>query len=335
MTNSETAMRHPAVRVAALCGVVLLAACGSTTASTSASTATRSAEATTASPSATATASAAAAIVNTWSGVTVDPKALPLGDSRVSTTAAAVGSIFACQPGDPNGGGAFKDGPWINAAAGTWDSTTKVSVSGTVSWPTADYTETVNGASRYITSHGVPVKQVSGTFPIPSTDDAYNYDRNPNHIAERKIAIALPSAPRAATTTSCLPAGAVGILRNGVVLFASLDQLNRDAVAHETQDVCEGHPEQTSTYHYHNVPNCIVNAAMGSSTVVGFATDGFPIVVERDAKGNLPTNADLDKCHGRTSPITLDGAVVSMYHYSATLEFPYMMGCLTGTSALK
>jgi hypothetical protein len=65
--------------------------------------------------------------------------------------------------------------------------------------------------------------------------------------------------------------------------------------------------------------------------VVGFALDGFPIVVERDARGDLPTNADLDECHGRTSPILLDGEVVEIYHYSATLEFPYVIGCFRAT----
>jgi hypothetical protein len=84
-------------------------------------------------------------------------------------------------------------------------------------------------------------------------------------------------------------------------------------------------------YHYHNVPNCLRDKATGPSTVVGFAYDGFPIVVERDAAGTLPTNADLDECHGRTSPIFLDGEVIEMYHYSATLEFPYFIGCFKGT----
>lgn len=72
-------------------------------------------------------------------------------------------------------------------------------------------------------------------------------------------------------------------------------------------------------------------ASKGSSTVVGFAVDGFPIVVERDAAGELPTNADLDQCHGRVSPILLDGKVTDIYHYSATREFPYFIGCLKGT----
>ena len=68
-----------------------------------------------------------------------------------------------------------------------------------------------------------------------------------------------------------------------------------------------------------------------SRAVVGYAYDGFPIVVERDASGNLPTNADLDRCHGRTLPIELDGKTIEMYHYSATYEFPYFVGRFNGT----
>jgi hypothetical protein len=41
-----------------------------------------------------------------------------------------------------------------------------------------------------------------------------------------------------------------------------------------------------------------------------------------------PNNADLDECHGRTSPMLLDGQVVEPYHYSLTLEYPYTVGCL-------
>ena len=73
-----------------------------------------------------------------------------------------------------------------------------------------------------------------------------------------------------------------------------------------------------------------LDASKGASTVVGFARDGFPIVVERDAAGDLPTNADLDECHGRTSPVLLDGEVVTTYHYAATHEFPYFIGCFRG-----
>ncbi len=122
------------------------------------------------------------------------------------------------------------------------------------------------------------------------------------------------------------------MLKNGVFVFNSLDGRGEDAVAHESQDLCDGHPAMT-TYRYRNVPSCIRDATEGPSTVVGWAWDGFPIVVEPDANDALPTNANLDECHGRTSPILLDDQVFTMYHYSATLDFPYFIGCSTGTAA--
>ena len=271
-------------------------------------------------------------IVNVWSGSPVDLTKLPLGTSLVSTTSATVGGLFACNAARPNGGGAHAVGPWIDEAAGTWDATAKISVQGSVEWPMAKYSEQVVDATRSIASTGLPVGHVTGTFPIAADDPAYQYDRNPNAIGEFDVAYELPVTPTVADTPGCLPPGAVAILRNGVVVFAPLDELNRDAVAYETQDECDGHPQQAGEYHYHDVPSCILSASTGSSTVVGFALDGYPIVIERDASGELPSNADLDECHGRTSAVLLDGEVVEIYHYSATHEFPYFIGCFHGTT---
>jgi hypothetical protein len=277
-------------------------------------------------------ASGQSSIVNSWVGPASDLTALPIGTSLVSTTGPSVGGLFACDAGNPNGGGAFAVGPWIDETAGTWDLTSKVTVSGEIPWPTAEYSETIDGSNRIISSNGLPVDTITGVFPIAPDDAAYSYDRNPNSIGESAISITLPLAPITADTPSCLPKGTIGVFRNGVAAFASVDALNRDAVAYETQDDCDGHPQMSSTYHYHNIPVCLMDATVGSSTVVGFAYDGFPIVVERDAAGNLPTNADLDECHGRLSPINLDGTVVEMYHYSATYEFPYFIGCFRGAA---
>ena len=299
------------MRPLVLVSLLAIVACGSDTSSDSSSTVT------------------SITIVNTWVGPAVDPTALPLGTSHVSTSAAAVGDLFVCDAGDPNAPGAFVAGPWIDEAASTWDKTQKVSVQGQVSWPMAKYSESLDGGGRTIESNGLPVHSVTGVFPIAADDPAYAFDRNPNSIAETAISITLPVAP-VASVAVCLPKGTIGVLKNGVALFASIDAGNRDAVAYETQDVCDGHPEQSSTYHYHDISSCIESSTIGASTVVGFAYDGFPIVVERDAAGSLPTNADLDECHGRTSPISLDGAIVEMYHYSATLEFPYFIGCYRG-----
>jgi hypothetical protein len=110
---------------------------------------------------------------------------------------------------------------------------------------------------------------------------------------------------RQAATPVCLSKDSVGVLKNGVALFAPVDERNRDAVAYETQDKCDGHPQRSSTYNHNSIPSCILKAASGPSTVVGYALDGFPIVVERDRAGDLPTNADLDECHGRVAPILI------------------------------
>ena len=323
----------PLTAVTVLAMALIAGACGSSsTESTSGETSTTTAPADDSDDATTTTEADGDTIVNVWEGPAADLTALPIGTEHVSTTGAAVGDLFSCDAGNPNGGGAFAVGPWIDEAAGTWDRTEKVSVQGEVSWPMATYDEVVDGAERTITSNGVPVDMITGTFPVAADDPAYNYDRNPNVITETALSITLPAVPTVADTSTCLGKGVVGILRNGVAIFAPVDERNRDAVAYETQDECDGHPQQTGTYHYHDVPSCVLDASTGPSTVVGFAYDGFPIVVERDAAGDLPTNADLDECHGRTSPILLDGEVVETYHYSATYEFPYFMGCFRGAT---
>jgi hypothetical protein len=270
-------------------------------------------------------------IENVWTGATVDATKLPIGDSNVTTAGAAVGKLWACRVGNPNAGGAEADGPWLNTVAGTWDSTTKVKVNGAVSWPMAKYTETVSGGKRVLSTNDLPVDGQTGTFPIAKDDPSYAYDRNPGTITASNKTVTLPETGTVSAAASCMNEGPVGMLRNGVYVFNAIDGRGADAVAHESQDLCDGHPAMT-TYHYHNIPSCIRNATKGSSTTVGFAWDGFPIVVERDAKGALPTNADLDACHGRISPVLLDGKVVTTYHYSATLEFPYFIGCFKGTA---
>jgi YHYH protein len=282
------------------------------------------------SPSSTSIAGSSTGITNTWVGPATDTTKLPIGTSKVSLSAPAVGGLFACDAGNPRGGGAAVAGPWIDEAAGTWNLSKKIAVQGNVSWPMASYNESTDGTTRTIISNGLPVGAVTGTFPIAANDPAYAYDRNPNRIAANDVTVKLPVSPTAAATPTCLGKGRIGVLKNGVSLFASLDERNRDAVAYETQDSCDGHPQQSSVYHYHDIPSCVRDAAKGASTVVGWAYDGYPIVVERDAAGNLPTNADLDVCHGRTSPVEIDGKVVTTYHYSATYEFPYFMGCFKG-----
>ena len=255
---------------------------------------------------------------------------LPLGDGHVGTRPAA-GSVDACPlpslPGGP--GGAAASVPWIDGA--TWDSSAKPSVQGSVRWPSASYSATTRGTSRVIRTNDLPVGATTGTFPIASTDPAYRYDRNPNAIRAVPTTFTLPLDPRVAARPSCLPFGPIGVTTNGVYLFDALDGLRRDAVAHEVQDACGGHPGPSGAYHYHDISPCLLAQARGSSTLVGYALDGFGIYVERDANGNLLTNAALDACHGRTSTVLWNGRPTRIYHYDATAEYPYTLGCFRGT----
>lgn len=269
-----------------------------------------------------------AAAANVWKGK-VNAASIPLGDGKVSTTPKR-SYVDSCTT-NFRGGGAEHAGDWINKSAGTWNSKDKAVVDGSVHWPSASYSVKVSGSHRIIATNDLPQTYPTGIFPIQYGDDAYQYDRNPNRIGTHDLTYTLPLNPKAAAAPNCTSLGAIGVLSDGVLLFNGLDAAGRDAVAHETQDQCNGHPDGQEEYHYHNVPSCIRDAAKGSATLVGYALDGYGVYVERDADGNLPTNADLDACHGRTSRVEWNGKMTTIYHYDATLEYPYTVGCFHGT----
>jgi hypothetical protein len=260
----------------------------------------------------------------------VDAAAIPLGDGYVSTSP-KVGYVDSCQTSFPTTGGAPGGAPWINTRNRTWDSLTKVAVEGAVRWPDARYSVTVSGSRRIIETNDLPVDHTTGVFPIAPGDPAYRYDQNPNSIEPQSITWSLPRNPVAARRPSCTSGGPIGVLDDGVLLFNALDGEGRDAGAHEVLDSCGEHPQMNDMLHHHAVPSCILDGATGRSTLVGYALDGYGIYVERTAAGALLTNTDLDACHGRTSRVLWNGTEQVIYHYDATLEYPYTVGCYHGT----
>lgn len=256
----------------------------------------------------------------------IDLHHLPLGDGKISH-APKVGFIWACHI-DPFGGGAQRDGPWIDKKDGTFDLTAKIAVRGSLRWPHR-FTVTREGGTRVLNSNDLP-DHPTGRFPVAPDDPAFRYDRNPNHIERQNMRVELPANPKLAARPHCAP-GVVGILLTGVALFNALDAPGRDALAHETQDRCRGHPQQGGVYHYHSLTNCIDDrpGSDGNSPLVGYALDGFGIYGSY-AGGKQLASADLNACHGMTSVIDWDGRKVKMYHYVATADFPYTVGCLRG-----
>lgn len=260
------------------------------------------------------------------------PTLVALGDDHYSTATPSVGEVYLCQKLGGTGG-ASQDGDWIQGDY--WDYTAKnVTVDGAVSWDDADITITTNGEDRTITGNGLPNNHTTGEFPIATSDDAYDYDHNPNSIGEQSIALTLPANPTESSSPNCV-GGQVGIALNGVAIFNGLDATNRDAVAHEIQDSYGGHPEITGLYHYHTISDAVAELAgsENSMTLLGYAYDGFGIYGETEFSKTLRT-ADLDKCHGHTHAITWDGETMELYHYHVTKDYPYTVGCFKGESAV-
>jgi hypothetical protein len=263
--------------------------------------------------------------------VGVDLKHIPIGDGQISTQP-QVGSVWSCRThfGGDGIGGAQASGSWIHPD-GTYDLTTKPIVDGAIQWPHKFDIKRKNDI-RTISGNRLP-KDPTGKFPISPSDDAYAYDRNPNSIAPSTYQVNFSAMPQLSETPSCLPLGEIGVLVNGGYFFNALDAAGKDAVAHEIQDQCQGHPEITGAYHYHNVTSCLENKydGQGHSALVGYAFDGFGIYGHHGENGKVLTNADLDGCHGHTHTVAWDGQKLSLYHYHATWQYPYTVGCYRGT----
>jgi len=121
-------------------------------------------------------------------------------------------------------------------------------------------------------------------------------------------------------------------------------------------DTCGGHTGPGREYHHHAI-FLVQQCNLSQQSILGYALDGFPIYTTLgclDSKckktammksgylktGNPETNSwsaytykkstsntTLDSCNGRKQP---DGT----YGYHATTDFPYIIGCFTGTAAL-
>lgn len=259
----------------------------------------------------------------------IDPRRLPLGDGKLSTTTPQKNFVFSCTiPNSPNLPG---KAPWINSDGVSWDSTAKVSVQGAVKWLSTFSSSVLNGALT-LSGNGLP-EHVTGNFPISPSDPAYPYDKNPNAIQSVAIAWGLPLNPQIAATPSCTSLGAIGVLLTGARIFNALDADGRDAVAHEVQDSCGGHPQSIGAYHYHNVSNCVAqtDTAGTHSPLVGYIADGFGLYGNLGEAGKPLTNLDLDECHGHSHTLSINGLSVTQYHYHATKEYPYTIGCYKGT----
>ena len=256
--------------------------------------------------------------------------ALPLGDKKYSTSGPKSGYVYSCIA--LSGSPVVSTAPWLNASAGTWDALAKVLVTGAVSW-NGSFTQKETGVDRDLSSNLEPVSpHTTGSFPIASSDPAYEYDRNPNKIEAHSKSLTLPLNPTAAASPQCVAPGAIGVTVTGVAIYDAFDAAGYDAVAREEQDACHGHPDSSDTYHYHGwLQACVPDSgsATQNSSLLGYALDGYGVYGPWYG-GKVLTSKDLDECHGTTSTVLWNGKEQSVYHYVSTYDFPYTIGCFHG-----
>jgi hypothetical protein len=93
----------------------------------------------------------------------------------------------------------------------------KVAVEGTVAWD-GSYSMTVADGQRVVTTNDLPRDHTTGDFLVQSSDPAYAYDRNPNHIAAQSLSYTLSASPTVASDPGCV-GGEIGVMATGVALF--------------------------------------------------------------------------------------------------------------------
>jgi hypothetical protein len=255
-----------------------------------------------------------------------DCSKLRLGDEFLTTITPAKGYLYSCNEKNPSAPGVIVSKlTWVNFLSNTWDFFKKPWLpSGAFDPGKGEYSENTLNSTRNIVTNNLPLDGNIGDWPMTNYHDLTMIDRNPGVPEPGNMAFAYSVTPTEAVSPSCVSLGAIGVSTNGVILYNAVDARGEDAVAREILDEFGGHPSQT-TYHYHFIPERFDDVFLedGHSSIVGYINDGFPIYGYQGVGGIEMTNADLDICHGH------DHESLG-YHYHATIEYPYTIGCYKG-----
>ena len=211
-----------------------------------------------------------------------------------------------------------------------------------------------------ITSNSIPDHDI-GQFPNAG---------NPHSISAQNISTCLPATPAKGDTPQ--NARTVGIMENGVVIRpGTADYYDASSPRGHSRDASSGwnldgmgpgntlgldsnnaHVDHTGIYHYHGVPDAVVQTS--EDTRIGWAADGFEIhyvgdnaqpsyMIKGGTRDSAPGGAhdgtynedfefiagagNLDQCNGAD----VDGT----YTYFATDAYPFFPRCLYGTEIVN
>ena len=226
-----------------------------------------------------------------------------------------------------------------------------------VKW-TSNVTVTLSNGSWTFRSDGVPSSQFTAshyavpTNPLDVSAVGATVITTAQVLRDQNYSFTLPTTPKySSTTTTNL--GAIGVMLDGAVLYNPYEA-NKETVATQDNfsatsngltasflDSCDGHPGPGGQYHYHGLPDCLIQyATTGASTqttsvasfsgsttapaaetnaagrkpvLLGFAFDGYGIYDNVAMNGKTIGVPSLDSCNGIFSPVP--GYPHGVYHY--------------------
>jgi YHYH protein len=171
-------------------------------------------------------------------------------------------------------------------------------------------------------------------------------------LRDQNYSLTLPITPKYSSTTAA-GLGPIGVMLDGAVLYNPYEA-DKETVATQDNfsatvggltasflDSCDGHPGPGGMYHYHGLPDCLVQYATtgtntqttsvssfwGSTTppvaetnlaarkpvILGFALDGYGVYDNVAMDGKMIGVASLDSCNGIFSVVP--GYPHGVYHY--------------------
>ena len=204
----------------------------------------------------------------------------------------------------------------------------------------------------YVESDGLPhapwtyplmvgIKSWQQQVPLPqayTADNAWRIPLKPE-LADKPI-----------SGKTSLYRGAIALAANGVPIFNALNNRGDDALKAGELDEYGGHCGRADDYHYHVAPLAIQNI-IGKDKPIAYALDGFPLyglfdpAAKAGAEGACPLGGTekLDELNGHFGAATKgpgpDGsstvAVPGLYHYHASIDYPYINGGVRGKVTVK
>ncbi len=142
--------------------------------------------------------------------------------------------------------------------------------------------------------------------------------------------------------------GAIALAANGVPIFNPIKNDGRtDTLLAGELDEFGGHCGRADDYHYHIAPTHLAKY-VGRGQPVAYALDGFPIYGYFDPAAK-PDGPDQDKCcplgshepldwmngHHAAPPPGSPAGTKGLYHYHASVKYPYLNGGMRGVVTVK